>query len=188
MKRLHHSTAVTFFKCLSLFDSRVGLSYVFYQDFRLGSFWWKMFGIDRTDMNVWFTVWCTAKELAVKSVYYWSHNYRSRICYSLEFNYVRHAGLADNGYVQTMCRQWLCADTAPHRQWSARRSGLVVSASDSGSDEPVFESRRGTRKLCVASLDKMFTHTMSQAHPAWPSAKWGVSHVPTNRALARCAR
>ena len=28
-----------------------------------------------------------------------------------------------------------------------RRSGLVVSASDSGSDEPGFESRRGTRKL-----------------------------------------
>ena len=79
---------------------------------------------------------------------------------------------------------WLGA--AP--QIDVRRSGLVVSTPDSGSDVPGSNLGVAHENFCVASLDKMFTHTVSQAHPAWPRHNWGVGHVPTNRALARCAR
>ena len=68
------------------------------------------------------------------------------------------------------------------------RSGLVVSTPASGSDVPGSNLGVAHENFCVASLDKMFTHTVSQAHPAWPRHNWGVGHVPTNRALARCAR
>ena len=48
---------------------------------------------------------------------------------------------------------------------NTRHIGLVVSTPDSGSDVPGSNLGVAHENFCVASLDKMFTHTVSQAPP-----------------------